>query len=125
MLLKNAAAEGIGGKGWFVGPWNSPVPVPIGWADEGVDEPHRHQQMYEVYLVARGESVAVVDGQRVPLRAGDMLLVEPGEAHTFSSSSQDYLHFVVQTPFVPGDKQLVDAAEGPTTRDTGAGGGRP
>ena len=111
MLMKNADAEGAGGKGWFVGPWNSDVPVPIGWADVGVNEAHRHQQMNEVYLVARGESVALVNGQRVPLRVGDMLLVEPGEAHTFTSSSEDYLHFVVQTPFVRGDKQLVEARE--------------
>lgn len=107
MLLKNADAEHVGGKGWFVGPWNSEVPIPIGWADVGVNEPHRHQHMYEVYLVARGESVAVVNGQPVPLRVGDMLLVEPGEAHTFTSSSDDYLHFVVQTPFIAGDKQLA------------------
>lgn len=39
-----------------------------------------------------------------PLAAGDMLVVEPGEPHTFVSSSPDYLHFVVQTPFMPGDK---------------------
>jgi mannose-6-phosphate isomerase-like protein (cupin superfamily) len=85
--------------------------VPIGWADEGVNEPHRHEQMNEVYLVARGESVAIVDGHEVPLHVGDMLLVEPGEAHTFASSSDDYLHFVVQTPFVPGDKQLLTSSE--------------
>jgi mannose-6-phosphate isomerase-like protein (cupin superfamily) len=111
MLLRNAGAENIGGKGWFVGPWNSAVPVPIGWADVGLNEPHQHERMNEVYLVARGQSVAVVDGHPVPLRAGDMLLVEPGEAHTFISSSDDYLHFVVQTPFIAGDKQLVEAAE--------------
>ena len=107
MLLKNVAADGTHGKGWFAGPWSSDVPVPIGWADEGVNEPHRHDVMYEVYLVARGESVAVVDGVEVRLRAGDMLLVEPGESHTFTSSSADYLQFVVQAPFVAGDKVLT------------------
>jgi len=60
--------------------------------------------MYEIYLVARGESVADVAGRAVHLRAGDMLAVEPGEAHTFLSSSDDYLHFVVQAPFIEGDK---------------------
>jgi hypothetical protein len=35
---------------------------------------------------------------------GDMLVVEPGESHTFVGSSPDYLHFVVQAPFVTGDK---------------------
>jgi mannose-6-phosphate isomerase-like protein (cupin superfamily) len=92
------------GKGWFVGPWNSAVPVGIGWADRGVNDPHRHHQMHEIYLVARGRSVAVVQDQRVVLGAGDMLVVEPGESHTFIESSSDYLHFVIQAPFVEGDK---------------------
>ena len=42
--------------------------------------------------------------KRSSLGVGDVLVVEPGETHTFLDSSTDYLHFVVQTPFVPGDK---------------------
>ncbi len=98
-----------GGKGWFVGPWMSPVPVAIGWADRGVNQLHRHDQMCEIYLVARGESVALVSGETVRLVAGDMMVVEPGEAHTFVRSSPDYLHFVVQAPFVQGDKIDLDS----------------
>ena len=78
--------------------------LPIGWATQGVDEPHHHAQMNEVYLVARGQSTAIVSGEEVNLKAGDVLVVEPGEAHTFTQSSPDYLHFVLQTPFVEGDK---------------------
>lgn len=95
-------------KGWFVGPWNSPVPIPVGYANLGIDVQHYHAQMYEIYLVARGTSVAQVDNQEVHLRAGDMLVVEPHEVHTFTSSSDDYLHFVIQAPFVRGDKVLVE-----------------
>jgi len=96
-------------KGWFVGPWNSGVPVPIGFANQGIDLPHYHAQMYEVYLVARGSSVAIVNGVEIALVAGDLLVVEPGEPHTFTTSSADYFHFVIQTPFVPNDKVLVTA----------------
>ena len=95
-------------KGWFVGPWNSPDPVPIGYANCGVDETHFHAQMYEIYLVAEGTSTAQVNGERVTLRAGDVLVVEPGEVHTFLDSSEDYLHFVVHAPFVPNDKVTVE-----------------
>jgi len=45
--------------------------------------------------------------QPVHLKAGDMLVVEPGEIHTFADSSTDYLHFVIHTPFVAGDKTVV------------------
>lgn len=63
--------------------------------------------MFEVYLVARGASTAVVNGVVVELVAGDLLVVEPGESHTFTASSDDYLHFVVQAPFAEGDKRLL------------------
>ncbi|MCB8981870.1 MAG: cupin domain-containing protein [Ardenticatenaceae bacterium] len=91
-------------KGWFVGPWNSGVPVAVGYANAGVNEPHHHAQMFEIYLVASGTSTAVVNQQSIQLQPGDMLVVEPGEPHTFTHNSEDYYHFVIQTPFAPGDK---------------------
>ena len=111
MIQGNVAATPPDGKGWFVGPWNSGVPVAVGWADRGVDQPHRHNVMSEIYLVARGSSVARIAGREVALVAGDMLVVEPGEEHTFLTSSADYLHFVVQAPFVRGDKVGPGAEE--------------
>ena len=93
------------GKGWFAGPWDSALAIAVGYADIGVNEPHTHDEMFELYLVARGTSVAVVNDRVVALGVGDLLVVEPGESHTFQSSSQDYLHFVVQSPFSPGDKR--------------------
>jgi mannose-6-phosphate isomerase-like protein (cupin superfamily) len=95
-------------KGWFIGPWNSDVPIPIGYANQGIDEQHYHARVFEIYLVAHGTSTAVVNQQSIQLQAGDMLVVEPGETHTFSHSSDDYFHFVIQTPFVPGDKIQED-----------------
>lgn len=91
-------------KGWFVGPWNSKVPVPIGYANEGIDQPHFHEKMYEVYLIAQGTSTAVVNDHPISLTAGDILVIEPGEVHTFIKSSENYLHFVIHTPFIKGDK---------------------
>lgn len=49
-----------------------------------------------------------IDGERVQLTAGDCLVVEPGEDHTFVANSDDYLVFVIQTPFVKGDKVELD-----------------
>ena len=94
-------------KGWFCGPWNSQVPVPIGYANEGIDLTHYHEQMCEVYLVAQGQSTIVVDGASVTLKQGDVIVVEPNEVHTFTHSSADYLHFVIHAPFVKGDKVVV------------------
>jgi mannose-6-phosphate isomerase-like protein (cupin superfamily) len=110
MIVRKSGSTPADGKGWFAGPWDSTIPVAVGWADRGVDQPHRHDEMTEIYLVARGTSTAVVAGETIHLSAGTMLAVEPGEAHTFISSSADYLHFVVQAPFVAGDKVDLDGA---------------
>ncbi len=99
--------DGQAVKGWFAGPWNSGLPVAVGYANAGVDERHYHAEMYEVYLVAQGKSTAIVDGQTVMLEAGGVLIVEPGEVHTFVESTPDYYHFVIHTPFVKGDKHCT------------------
>jgi uncharacterized protein YjlB len=62
--------------------------------------------MFEIHLVARGKSVLHIGVQELEILQGDALVVEPGEDHTFLSSSEDYLHFVIQAPFVQGDKIL-------------------
>ena len=105
MILANS--EGSDGIGWCIGPWNSTVPIAVGFSGRGVDEVHVHDTMHEVYLVARGTATVIVGSAPLEVRAGAVLVVEPGESHTFSEHSDDYLHFVVQAPFVPGDKRLI------------------
>ena len=69
----------------------------------GIDEPHLHTRLTEIYLVARGTSSLRVEQETLELGEGDMAIVEPGEAHTFISSSDDYLHFVIHAPGVAED----------------------
>jgi hypothetical protein len=78
MILGGTTGTSGAGKGWFVDPWNSRVPVAVEWAAYGSDDPHHHG-----HKGSRGRSVAVVDGKRNRLRPGDMLVVEPDEARTF------------------------------------------
>ena len=85
-------------KGWFTGPWDSDLTISLGYATCGMDDPHLHAQVTEIYLVARGFAELRVEQEELHLEPGDMVIVEPGEAHTFLSSSPDYFHFVIQTP---------------------------
>ena len=99
-------------KGWFAGPWDSGLGISVGFANQGVDEPHVHVRITEIYLVARGASSIRVERETVELESGDVLIIEPGEAHTFLASSDDYLHFVVHSPGLAGaearaEKRLV------------------
>ena len=95
-------------KGWCFGPWNTDLGVAIGWATAAIDEPHLHRRMTEIYLVGWGTAEARVEREAVRLRPGDILVVEPGEAHTFTVSSPDYLHFVLHLPALPEAEAQAD-----------------
>jgi quercetin dioxygenase-like cupin family protein len=103
-------ADSSTAKGWYLGPWNSDLPIAVGYATAGIDEPHAHTRITEIYLVTRGTSEIRVEQKTIVLHAGDLLLVEPGEAHTFLAHSPDYFHIVIHTPALSGDKQLVTRA---------------
>lgn len=64
-----------------------------------------HDAMHEAYLVASGSATLVVDEVEYQLYAGMIAVVEVGEAHYFASKTDDFRHFVVQTPFVENDKR--------------------
>ncbi|MFN2203757.1 MAG: hypothetical protein ACK2UO_21350, partial [Caldilineaceae bacterium] len=51
----------------------------------------------------RGTSEMRVEQETIMLEAGDMIVVEPGEAHTFLSNSPDYFHFVAHVPGLSGE----------------------
>ena len=90
-------------KGWYVGAWNSALPISVGYANKGIDEPHVHSQITEIYLIARGTSQLRIERETLTLVAGDMIAIEPGEAHTFLTSSPDYFHFVIHTLGLAGE----------------------
>lgn len=103
-------------KGWYVGPWDSNLPISVGFANKGIDQPHVHSQITEIYLVARGTAEIRVEQQSITLSAGDMIVVDPGEAHTFLSSSPDYYHFVIHTPGLNGEKAHTEKSSVPRSR---------
>jgi len=96
-------------KGWYNEIASAELPA-IGFATMGIDEPHYHRRLSEVYLVASGSSVIVVADVPVTLCPGDVIVVEPGEVHTFVGSTEDYLYFVLHCPAERGDKIVVAAA---------------
>jgi mannose-6-phosphate isomerase-like protein (cupin superfamily) len=93
MQLAHANADAD--KGWYNCHWQAASSIWIGYANKGIDEPHVHSQITEIYLVARGTAEIRIEQETIALAAGDMLVVEPGEAHTFLNSSTDYFHFVI------------------------------
>lgn len=101
-------ADPLRPKGWYLGPWNSALGVSLGYANEGIDESHFHRRMTEVYMVAQGTAEIRVEQETVELSQGDVIVIEPGEAHTFLSSSSDYFHFVMHLPALEGEEASAD-----------------
>jgi mannose-6-phosphate isomerase-like protein (cupin superfamily) len=93
-------------KGWYTELFQPALPA-IGFANAGINEPHYHRELREVYLIARGSSTMIVDDRRITLQAGDVIVVEPGEVHTFVENTPDYFHFVLHCPMIRGDKVAV------------------
>lgn len=109
-------ADPSAAKGWYAGPWNSDLIISVGYANDGIDEPHAHERVTEIYLVARGTSELRVEQETIALEAGDMIVVEPGEAHTFLSSSPDYFHFVAHVPGLTSAEAREDKKHVPRSR---------
>jgi quercetin dioxygenase-like cupin family protein len=106
MYIERAAGDVS--KGWCVGPWNASLAISVGFANEGVDDPHYHERMTEIYLVARGAVELQIEDKTVRLERNDVVVIEPGEAHTFLAASPDYFHFVVHTPGLQGAEAKAD-----------------
>ena len=102
--------------GWYFGPWNTKLAVSVGYANLGFDEPHLHTVPAEIYLIARGTAVMRVEEETIELTPGDVVVVQPGEAHTFLSNSPDYFHFVVHTPGVAGETARAERRVVPRSR---------
>lgn len=114
--MRIARADPELAKGWYFGSWNSDLEVSIGYANAGVDEPHLHQAVFEIYLVACGVVEIRVEKQSIHLQTGEIILIEPGEAHTFLSSSPAYFHFVIHTPALQDDDAHKDKVLVPCSR---------
>jgi len=95
-------------KGWFVGNFDPAVlkteaaEVGVKSYEAGTKEPkHYHKVAPEVTLIVSGEARM----NDVPYGAGDIILIEPGEATDFEAVT-DVTTVVVKLPSVAGDKYL-------------------
>jgi GrpB-like predicted nucleotidyltransferase (UPF0157 family)/mannose-6-phosphate isomerase-like protein (cupin superfamily) len=105
MIIANG--EGTDGEAWFLGPWNSGLPAAVSFGARIGTDAHVHDEMFELYLVVSGSARIRVRNDVYTLHAGNIAVVEPGESHAMLDGTDDYRHFVIQTPFVAGDKRLV------------------
>lgn len=58
----------------------------------GKTPPNRHQIAVEMFFVLKGEGRATCDGKRVPIRAGDSILVPPTGVHVIENTGNTRLY---------------------------------
>jgi mannose-6-phosphate isomerase-like protein (cupin superfamily) len=98
----------------FCGHWNgSPVEIGEGFLRAVPDSEVRHKHPYhEFYVVLEGEAELEVAGERVPLRAGSVVMVEPGEWHEVVSVSDQGARWVIIKERSEPDSKVVETEEG-------------
>ena len=58
---------------------------------------HSHKQNEEIYAIINGKGYAVIDGERVDIKAGDWLRISPSaKRQFFASDSADLKYFCIQ-----------------------------
>lgn len=63
----------------------------------GYSVPHTHKWEHEL-VVTSGRGLAIVNGKKIPLRAGVVLLIENDEEHQFLQRGKEPLRFLAVTP---------------------------
>lgn len=58
-----------------------------------IHEAHSHGHS-EIFVVYKGHGTMVCDDGEIPVRAGDIILVAPGEKHGFTADNEDPLAYV-------------------------------
>lgn len=109
-LYEKSPASGDG-PAWICGHWNgSPLAIGTGLRTEvGAGEVRHHHPYCEYYVVLEGAAELEVEGQRVPLRAGMVVMVEPGEWHQVVAVGEAGARWVViQEQSAPNTKFVAE-----------------
>jgi hypothetical protein len=81
---------------------------------EGYTFTHTHREQEEVYMVLEGTGILLVDGERVPLAAGDMVRVAPSARRALKNQGEAPLRIICAGavpagyPKNPGSRYLID-----------------
>ena len=83
-------------RGFFQGASRLPVQFHVWELDPGVSEgDHIHDDLEECYYFTQGSGVMTLDGQHIPVTAGDAILAPPGCDHGMRNTGNTPLKVVL------------------------------
>jgi len=76
--------------------------------------PHFHRHTREVVYFLQGEGVFLLEAESIPIRDGAVLLIQPGQVHTFTNQGRTpAVFFVVTSPrFDERDRIMIQGEHG-------------
>lgn len=104
MILKQSIGNQ---KQWIFNDGSQPFQVRVIKAQEIRLVPHIHKAMHEYFYVIKGELTLSVNHQSIDMKEDDLVVVEPGERHVVTQTSDDLLLMLIMPPPVENDKILI------------------
>jgi len=97
MRMYHKSEESGDDPAWICGHWNgSPLEIGMGLrAKVGAGEVRHHHPYREYFVVLEGSAELEVEGKQVPLHAGTVVMIEPGERHHVTSVGTEGARWVV------------------------------
>jgi uncharacterized cupin superfamily protein len=69
---------------------------------------HVHEKGEHIIFILGGEGIELVEGEEIPVKAGDILFVPAGVKHTTLNRSKDELRYIGFFTGTPGQKDRVE-----------------
>jgi quercetin dioxygenase-like cupin family protein len=91
-------------EGWHLAEAGLPIQVGVKFGASPFGKKHLHKTMAEYFLLLAGDLRLNVNGEILEVAQGDLVVVEPGEAHEVLHASPDALLFLLMPPPVEGDR---------------------
>ena len=90
-------------EGWHLAEVGLPIQVGVKSGATPFGGRHLHKTMAEYFLLLKGNLRLRVNEEILEMKPGDLIVVEPGEAHEVLHASPDALLFLLMPPPVAND----------------------
>ena len=81
-----------------------PIQFAVKFGDSPKGNSHYHKSMHEYFLVLKGSIELSVNGEKLTVGEGDLLIVDPGEPHQMLAKSPNAQYVLLMPGPVPNDK---------------------
>ncbi len=69
---------------------------------------HYHEKRESVIIAISGEATEILEGKEIPIKAGDVIFIPPGEKHTTVNRSQQEFRYLEFFTYPPAGKDFLE-----------------